>query len=462
MASRKCKKVLFTGVLTLTALLVFGHKIESWLYSVPMESWLYSVPMEPWLYSGPMGPMEPMALSVSYWEQTANALSNLMDLQCWAKTVNISKVLQPSIDLYYQSAFRFSAWESDSGHGKLEFEDLFDIQHWNNMSLHYDFAQLVSLDYFLKHAVRDIVLVNIKFNNEYFACPKLWYIKWHKPYRFLTSRGFKFHESVCIDFKTGPHIITPKAFREQIFSSTGSNVSVMFSTWTGIRKDYRVALNGTCASSFGKLIRVGFGKNPITTVKYKKNSAPAVAVSDRISSIIDKFISQYMSGEKYIAIMIRTEKLHHSNKTLFTVPPDQNFCAQTIVSDWRKMAEEKGIKKTLVLSDIGEHGSARWDSPLALKFSEYIQSTVETEHRIDEINRTFEELTGSQDSVQIAILHQQLVARATGAILVGGGSFHTMTLNLHLQNHRGEECVVFRGGICDKRYVGEVSGQMLE
>ena len=459
MASRKRKKLLFTGALTLTALLVFGHKIESWLYSVPMEP--YSVPMEP--YSVPMEPysvpMEPMALSVSYWEQTANALSNLMGLQCWAKTVNISKVLQPSIDLYNKSAFRFSAW--DSGHGKLEFEDLFDIQHWNNMSLRYDFAQLVSLDYFLKHAVRDIVVVNIKCNHENFACPKLSHIKSHKPYKFLTSEGFKFHESVCVNFKTGPHVITPKAFREQIFRSTGSNVSVMFSTWTGIRKDYRVALNGTCASSFGKLIGVGFGKNPITTLKYKENSAAAVSASGRVSSIIDKFISQYMPGEKYIAIMIRTEKLHRSNKTLFTVPPDKNFCAQAIVSDWRKMAEEKGIKKTLVLSDIGEHGSARWHSPLALSFSEYTQSTVKTEHRIDEINRAFEELTGSQDSVQIAILHQQLVARATGAILVGGGTFHMMTLNMHLHHHRGEECVALRTETCDKRYVGEVSGQIL-
>ena len=125
------------------------------------------------------------------------------------------------------------------------------------------------------------------------------------------------------------------------------------------------------------------------------------------------------------------------------------------------MAEEKGIKKTLVLSDIGEHGSARWHSPLALSFSEYIQSTVKTEHRIDEINRAFEELTGSQDSVQIALLHQQLVARATGAILVGGGTFHMMTLNMHLHHHRGEECVALRTETCDKRYVGEVSGQIL-
>ena len=459
MASRKRKKVLFTGALTLTALLVFGHKIESWLYSnsVPMEP--YSVPMEPWLYSVPMGPVEPMALSLSYWEQTANALSNLMDLQCWAKTVNISKVLQPSIDLYNKSAFRFSAW--DSGHDKLEFEDLFDIQHWNNMSLRYDFAQLVSLDYFLKHAVRDIVVVNIKCNYENFACPNLEYIKSHKPYKFLTSKGFKFHKSVCVDFKTGPHIITPKAFREQIFRSTGSNVSIMFSTWTGIRKDYRVALNGTCISSFSKFIRVGVGKNPVTTLKYKENSAAAVAASDRVSSIIDEFISRYMSGEKYIAIMIRTEKLHRSNKTLFTIPPDKNFCAQAIISDWRKMAEEKGIKKTLVLSDIGEHGSARWHSLLALNFSKYIQSNVKTEHHIAEINRAFEELTGSPDSVQIAILHQQLVARATGAILVGGGRFQMMTLNLHLYNHRGEECVALRTETCDKGYVGEVSGQIL-
>ena len=45
MASRRCKKLIFSGALTLATLLVFGHKIESWFH-----------------YSGTM---EPMALSVS-------------------------------------------------------------------------------------------------------------------------------------------------------------------------------------------------------------------------------------------------------------------------------------------------------------------------------------------------------------------------------------------------------------
>ena len=398
--------------------------------------------------------MEPMAFSTSYWEQSANALSNLMDLQCWAKTVNINKVLQPSIDLYNKSAFHFSPW----GSGKLlEFEDLFDVGNWNNLSSHYNFAQLVSLDYFLKHATRDIIFVGIKYNYSWFKCPKL---KDIKSYKFLTSKGFKFHQSVCVNLKNGPHVISAKTFRDQVFKSTGPNVSLMFGTWAGIRKTYRLALNGTCtASSFGRLMDVRIDNNPQTTIKIKENSLAPLAVNNHISSLVDCFLSQYMSGEKYIAIMMRTEKLHRTNKTIFTVPPEHNFCAQAIVSDWKEMADKNNITKTLVLSDIGNHGSARWHSDQALTFSKYIQKTVGTEHTVDKINSVFEKWTKSNDSVQIAILHQQLVARASCAILVGGGSFHMLTLNLHLHNHKGEECVAVRGWSCSKGYVSWVSGQ---
>ena len=398
--------------------------------------------------------MEPMAFSTSYWEQSANALSNLMDLQCWAKTVNINKVLQPSIDLYDKSVFHFSPW----GSGKLlEFEDLFDVGNWNNLSSHYNFAQLVSLDYFLKHATRDIIFVGIKYDYSWFKCPKL---KDIKSYKFLTSKGFKFHESVCVDLKNGPHVISAKTFRDQVFKSTGPNVSLMFGTWAGIRKTYRLALNGTCtASSFGRLMGVGIDKNPETTIKIKENLSAPLAVNNHISSLVDCFLSQYMSGEKYIAIMMRTEKLHRTNKTIFTVPPEHNFCAQAIVSDWKEMADKNNITKTLVLSDIGNHGSAGWYSDQALTFSKYIQKTVGTQHTVDKINSVFEKWTKSTDSVQIAVLHQQLVARASCAILVGGGSFHTLTLNLHLHNHKGEECVAFRGWSCSKGYVSWVSGQ---
>ena len=45
----------------------------------------------------PLQNLEPMVLGLDYWEQAANALSNLADLQCWAKMVaNISKVVEPS------------------------------------------------------------------------------------------------------------------------------------------------------------------------------------------------------------------------------------------------------------------------------------------------------------------------------------------------------------------------------
>lgn len=50
---------------------------------------------------------EPMALSLNYWEQTANGLRNIFDLQCWAESVNIHKVVEPSIKAAGSSVFHF-------------------------------------------------------------------------------------------------------------------------------------------------------------------------------------------------------------------------------------------------------------------------------------------------------------------------------------------------------------------
>ena len=41
--------------------------------------------------------VEPMALSRGYWEQSANALKNLFDLQCWASSVGIYKVVESEV-----------------------------------------------------------------------------------------------------------------------------------------------------------------------------------------------------------------------------------------------------------------------------------------------------------------------------------------------------------------------------
>ena len=65
-------------------------------------------------------------------------------------------------------------------------------------------------------------------------------------------------------------------------------------------------------------------------------------------------------------------------------------------------------------------------------------------------------LTGSDNRVQIAVLSQQLVARARCVVAVGGGTFQAQALNMYAHSHRGRECYAMRSDECDSNYIQTV------
>ena len=79
------------------------------------------------------------------------------------------------------------------------------------------------------------------------------------------------------------------------------HVTVLFSIWEGIRSNYRVALTGSTCDA--RLDKVKYLKRQDATFNFEGQ----VVTSKRISSYIDYFLSQFLSGERYIAVMLRTE-----------------------------------------------------------------------------------------------------------------------------------------------------------
>lgn len=239
-----------------------------------------------------------------------------------------------------------------------------------------------------------------------------------------------------------------------IYSGIPGNATLLFSNWEGIRRDNRVALKGTkCKAhlgSIGALKKIKVASKPPYEFYAAVNSTRQLVPSKRISGYIDRFLSQYIPEKKYIAVMLRTEKLFRNSKTVHIVsrPPDNNSCIQNILSDWKEIRERKNLSATLLFSDIGSYGSMRWNRPSALNFSQYIQNTLPLAWSPNDVNSAFVNMTSSKDAVQMAILEQQLVTHATCVVIVGGGSFHSQTFNLYAHNHIGRECYTFRGQSC--------------
>ena len=399
-------------------------------------------------------PQEPMVMSLSYWEQVANAMGNLADLQCWAKTVNISMVVEPSItpETSDKSSFHFT--QSDK---KFRFSELLNISHWNEkIAVRQNFSHLIPREYFFQHATKRLVYVGIRYALWPSACKSKKMVAKTDWFKFLSKKGFELVKVACIDFtKALSHVINEKLFRDKIFDGVG-NVTVLFDIWRGIRSSSRVALNETKCSHNTLGIGSKSSKTPVPVIRYSlPNSTPLLVPSLRVQRFVDKFLSNHLLGNRYIAVMLRTEKLR---KLIDSLPRGNNSCASMIVSDWKTMAKDRNITKTLFFSDIGKHGSMKWNNMRALEFSQHVQNSIKLTLNLEKVNSVLEDLTESMDSAQIAFLHQQLVARATCVVIVGGGGFQSHTLNTYLHLHKGQECYSYRGSTCDSTYIEHVYG----
>ena len=175
---------------------------------------------------------EPMVLSLSYWEQTTNALSNLADLQCWAKTVNIGKVVEPSITPETPDK---SSLQSNKN---FRLSDLCNISHWNERTtVKRNFSRLVSTGHFFEHATKRLVYVWIRYAQWPIHCKFNKTVFGREWYRSLSKKGFEVVKTVCIDLTKAPsHVMSDKQFRDEIFDGVGRNVTVVFDIWRGINQ----------------------------------------------------------------------------------------------------------------------------------------------------------------------------------------------------------------------------------
>lgn len=154
--------------------------------------------------------------------------------------------------------------------------------------------------------------------------------------------------------------------------------------------------------------------------------------------------------------MLRTEKIKSS---ILSITPSKNSCVNRILSDWKKLVQQYNVSRTLFFTDSAKHGSLSWNSNSARSFSDYIHDTLHLDLSLHEVNSIFENLTGSKDSTQMAVLH---LAHAKCVVVVGGGSFQVQTVSMYSHNHRGQECYSIRNSTCDNVYISRVFGRKVD
>ena len=402
---------------------------------------------------------EPMALSLDYWEQVGNAVKNLFDLQCWASSVGIRSVVEPSVHATLdKTVLKFLKDEK-----YLKFRDLFDITHWNLMSSNSSFSQLVSLEYFLKCGSKDVVLVQIIYTLYYFRCQPLKKLANRDWFRFLSKNGFHIKKTVCIDYKKeASHYFKEEKFRDKIFQGTEQNISIIFNVWEGVRTSgsQRVAIRGSkCNNELTKLTRVNMASSqPISKITYSPFTLCPFMPSKRILNFFEIFKTKHLFGVKYVAVMLRTQKM---NRSIISTQPEGNSCIGEIILDWKKIVADHNLTQTLFFTDVGKFGSLTWNSESANNFSQYLEDLLKLKMTLNEVNSALTEITGSTDRVQIALLHRLLVAHSECVIIIGGGTFQMQTLNMYAHLHVGRECYSVRNLHCVPQYIRHVNGAII-
>ena len=375
----------------------------------------------------------PVVLSLSYWEQTANALKNLADHQCWAGTLNISTVVEPAIYSTPGNVFLFSTRPN------VTFKDYFNISLWNSLSRNLNYSKLVPLKRFLEKANKNMLYIQLLIRKKKDACQTEEQLSKHMWMQDLKAHGFNIKIACVIQDSS----IEDSSFREMVLSSyNSSKISILFNEWRGINEklNFRLKLKGsTCQGSYSVL------------ASQLSTSENLVLFSQKLLAHRDYFISKFIHNKKYVVVMVRTEKLDFAKSTL---PKFNNTsCIQDIVGDRNGAAELSNSSTTLYFTDFGEHGSSAWSykwrtKSSAKNFSKHLEEALNPTYTSVELNSHLESITKSKDSILIAMLQSLLAARAEVLLLVGGGSFQSQTLSMYLRAHKSHRYYKQRNSLC--------------
>ena len=188
-------------------------------------------------------------LSFYVYEQMGRGATNVMNLQCWAGSLNM-QVVEPSIRASRSGGDGVFYFTQDYKTAK-QFRYLFDFDHWNRYSNSRGYAPLISMETFLQNASRDVIYIELMYSSSV-KCPQnvfnlvdnifnsqLFKHSSAATLSFLISHGFRFVRKVCIDLLQDERLRTQKEFNRLIFGDLfgNGNYTIIFDEWRALRNE---------------------------------------------------------------------------------------------------------------------------------------------------------------------------------------------------------------------------------
>ena len=390
-------------------------------------------------------------VALRIYEQQTMASGNLMQLQCWAKFLNLA-VVKP----FTKDSFFSTPLDETKHSTMLTLDRTFDMEDWSRHTAKLGYAPLVDWQYFVQKAPRNIIIVQIKYptlthvktvrskgmafphpplGEEYKEGCRFKMLSGGKVSQFLQARSFKIVRKVCFNFLTGDELSLKQFHSDILGDYKPGEVTVIIDEWRGIKENQRV------------LIKDDICREEHAYREYLKPSQQLLTDAQVYSEVFlqDSTVATKLPNKDYLAIIARyemtglTRSMNREDDPNAIIP----YCLQLTLQTMEEMQRKTGLTNTFLSIDIGKYGSSSFVQKHYYNHLQDMESFVTKVYRgkmdIRVWEKTFETVTETTDAGYIAMLQEMLVVKAKCIIFVGGGSFQRHAFHLYTELHPNKE-----------------------
>ena len=374
-------------------------------------------------------------LAASYFDQMTSATKRLFKLHGWAAKFNISVVepfiIRSSFLGLNEEAVKLLSKKRGHSTNIARFSDVLNLDDWNAYIKlkHSSNARMVLWEYFLNHAPRSIIYIMPRTLKQPSA--KLQFQKCPDKITnldFLSIYNFTVINAWCVDLPINIRVSMDMFTYSILQDHLVSDVTIVFQLWKG---DTFFPTNTTSLATY-KIV----GLN-------QWEMAKAVSYSPGIMKSVEKYIRNYMGNQRYVAVMLRTQRaLMRMGNLGLTMNASEviSHCTQQTIVKWNKIRQRENINATFLAMDIGEFGSRHNSKFLQqhgmdVPINNLVTTLLGNDTTLESWEQSFVNVSPVLTPGIIAMVQKVLAAQSTCLILTGGGLYQKSTEKLYKEKH---------------------------
>ena len=399
-------------------------------------------------------------ITQTYGGQMTRAIRNLMLQQCWADSL-ITTSLKQSLyivepfsarsNLLHKPALWDALGHPDATNAAPRFSDYYDLNFYNEYSIHNHSTPLALWEDFIANAPRYAVVVvtprsscagQLSANRQTSSSGTQLLrasCEWMKPFSTfvdgLAKWGFSVRRTICVTCDRLSHPITVQDLHDQIYQGRSiSEVTVLVNSW----RNYAFTGSWLEMPDYCKM-----GEDP--------TSSKRLIPSKLIINNTQYYKRNILKSVKVVAVMLRIERFltlkatGRSEKSVSSCMSETLVLRNKIQSEYRELSDSG----TFLTLDIGRFGSGIMQNEGVVKnfgqdslesIRETVAKTVHDlyngKYTIKTWEDTFVEASGGiEERGYIAMLQRNIATEADCLILMGGGSFQQVAAFQYIKNH---------------------------